>query len=187
MILKIVGFGHPALRKKNEEITADYPNLPQLVENMFETMYNANGVGLAGPQVAINYRIFVIDGEPMDDILEDGQSMEGFKKVFINAQKIEEEGKEWPFEEGCLSIPEVRENVSRPDRITLRYQDENLEEHEETFTGMQARIIQHEYDHIEGILFTDYLSGLRKKVLKGRLNKISKGDIKVTYPMKFKI
>ncbi len=186
MILKIVGFGHPALRKENKEITPDFPNLQELIDNMFETMYNANGVGLAGPQVDVNYRIFVIDGEPMEDILDNGENMEGFKKVFINAQMVDEKGKEWSFEEGCLSIPDVRENVSRNDTITLRYQDEKLEEHTESFSGMKARIIQHEYDHIEGVLFTDYLSGLRKKVLKGRLNKISKGDIKVSYPMKFK-
>jgi peptide deformylase len=187
MILKIVGFGHPALRKKNEEVTADFPDLKETIDNMFETMYNASGVGLAGPQVAINYRIFVVDGEPMQDVVEDDEDMTGFKKVFINAQILDETGEEWGFEEGCLSIPDIRENVDRHDTIKIHYQDENLEERTETFSGLKARIIQHEYDHIEGVLFTDYLSGLRKKVLKKRLNKISKGDIRVAYPMKFKI
>jgi peptide deformylase len=186
MILKIVGFGHPALRKKNQEIPANFPDLKELIDNMYETMYNASGVGLAGPQVDVNYRIFVIDGEPMQDMIDDGEDMQGFKRVFINAKMVDETGAEWPFEEGCLSIPDIRENISRKDTITLRYQDENLEEHTETFTGMKARIIQHEYDHIEGILFTDYLSGLRKKVLKKRLNKISTGEIRIGYPMKFK-
>lgn len=187
MILKIVGFGHPALRKENEEISADFSDLKVLIDNLYETMYNANGVGLAGPQVDVNYRIFVIDGEPMEDIVEDGEDMKGFKRVFINAQMLEEVGEEWEFEEGCLSIPDIRENVSRNDIITLRYQDENLEEHTETFSGLKARIIQHEYDHIEGVLFTDHLSGLRKKVLKKRLSKISKGEIRIGYPMKFKM
>lgn len=187
MILKIVGFGHPALRRENKEITADFPNLQELIDNMFETMYNASGVGLAGPQVDVNYRIFVVDGEPMADMEEGGEDMKGFKGVFINPQMLDETGEEWPFEEGCLSIPDIRENVSRNDTITLRYQDENLVEHTQTFSGLKARIIQHEYDHVEGILFTDHLSGLRKKVLKKRLNKISNGQIRIGYPMKFKV
>ncbi|MDB4285922.1 peptide deformylase [bacterium] len=186
MILKIVGFGHPSLRRKNKEITPDFPELDILIENMFETMYNASGVGLAAPQVDIGYRIFIVDGEPMGDLLEDGQSMEGFKKTFINPEKIEEIGKKWAFEEGCLSIPDLREDVRRPDTITLKYLDENLKEHTETFTGMKARIVQHEYDHLEGVLFTDLISGLRKQVVKKRLTKISKGDTNAAYPMKFK-
>ncbi|MFK7971943.1 MAG: peptide deformylase [Bacteroidia bacterium] len=187
MILKIVGFGHPALRAKNEEITPDFPNLQELVDNMFETMYGANGVGLAGPQVAVNYRIFVVDGEPMQDMEEEGgESMEGFKKVFINAKILKEEGDTWAFEEGCLSIPDVREDVARKGQITIRYMDEHFVEHEETYTGVKARIIQHEYDHIEGILFTDLISPLRRRMVKKRLNRISTGDIAAHYPMKFK-
>lgn len=187
MILKIVGFGHPALRAENKEITKDFPELQKLVDDMFETMYNAHGVGLAGPQVAVNYRIFVVDGEPMDDVAqEEGESLKGFKKVFINAQMVEETGTAWPFEEGCLSIPDIREEVARKDTIRLRYMDENLKEHEETFSGMKARIIQHEYDHIEGVLFTDLLSPLRRRMVKKRLNRIAAGDVDLRYPMKFK-
>ena len=186
MILKIVGYGHPALRNETAEIPADFPDLQVLIDNMFETMYNANGVGLAAPQVGLSHRMFVIDGEAMEDILESGESMVGFKKVFINAEKIEETGREWKFEEGCLSIPDIREEVQRPDTIRLRYEDENREVHEESFTGMKARIIQHEYDHIEGVLFTDYLSGMRKRMLKNKLKNISIGNISASYPMKFK-
>ena len=188
MVLKIVGFGHPALRKENKEITQDFPDLPALIDNMFETMYGANGVGLAGPQVAVNYRIFVVDGDPMDDIAkEEGESLAGFKKVFINAQILDETGDRWAFEEGCLSIPDIREDVSRNNTIRMRYLDENFQEHEETFSGLKARIIQHEYDHIEGVLFTDHLSPLRKRMIKKRLNRIAAGDIKTHYPMKFKL
>jgi peptide deformylase len=186
MILKIVGYGHPALRRENKEIDADFPNLQELIDNMYETMYNAHGVGLAGPQVNVPYRIFVVDGEAMQDIAEEGESMAGFKKVFINPQKVDELGTPWSFEEGCLSIPDIREEVKRPDTLTLRYQDADLKEHTETFTGLKARILQHEYDHLEGVLFTDYLSGMRKRLLKKRLGKISKGEITTNYPMKFK-
>ncbi|MCL4131930.1 UNVERIFIED_CONTAM: hypothetical protein GTU68_060328 [Idotea baltica] len=140
---------------------------------MFETMYNAQGVGLAAPQINMALRLFI--DEPM----------KGFKRIFINPRKIEEVGEEWVFEEGCLSIPDIRENVRRKSDITLRYLDENFEEKTEFFTGLQARIIQHEYDHIEGVLFTDYISQLRKQMVKGRLNRISKGKIDATYPMKF--
>lgn len=184
MILKIVGYGHPALRKENAMVPADHPELDVLIENMFETMYNAHGVGLAGPQVAVNYRIFVVDGTPMG---EDGEEdMTDFKKVFINAQMLTETGDTWPFEEGCLSIPDLREDVHRKDTITLRYEDAQRKVHEETFTGIKARIIQHEYDHIEGILFTDHISPLRRRMMKKKLNKIAAGDIPLAYPMKFK-
>jgi peptide deformylase len=187
MILKIVGFGHPALRKVNEDIPRDYPELEKLVGDMFETMYNAHGVGLAGPQVAINYRIFVVDGEPMDDVAqEEGESLIGFKRVFINPTILEEEGSPWGFEEGCLSIPDIREEVQRKETIRIRYYDINFQEHEETLSGLKARIVQHEYDHIEGVLFTDHLSPLRRRMIKKRLGRISSGEIDLRYPMRFK-
>ena len=188
MVLKIVGYGHPALRKHNEELPKDFPDLEELVENMFETMYNAHGVGLAGPQVAVNYRIFVVDGEPMQDIAEEeGESLMGFKRVFINPTILEEEGDEWAFEEGCLSIPDIREDVSRQDTIRIRYYDLNFQEQEETLSGLKARIVQHEYDHIEGVLFTDHLSPLRRRMIKKRLNRIASGDVDLRYPMRFKL
>lgn len=183
MILPIVGYGHPALREPTETIDADYPDLEQLIENMFETMYNAQGVGLAAPQVGLSIRLFVVDGSPMETDFE-GEDMSDFKLVVINPQKVEEAGKPWPFEEGCLSIPDIRETVKRPDTITLRYQDIAFNEITRTFTGMQARILQHEYDHLEGTLFTDYLSPLRRKVIRPRLGRISKGEISAPYPMK---
>lgn len=181
MILPIVGYGAPVLREKAKAITKDYPELQELIANMFETMYNAQGVGLAAPQINLPIRLFVVDGEPMDG----DEDMTGFKRVFINAEKVEEKGKSWGFEEGCLSIPDIRETVRRPDEITLRYFDENFEEQTETFSGLKARVVQHEYDHIEGVLFTDHLSNLRRSMLKQRLGKIQKGQIDVEYPMKF--
>lgn len=182
MLLPIVAFGHPVLKKKANEIESDYPNLDKLIENMFETMYNANGVGLAAPQINLPIRLFIVDGTPM--FAEEEPDTE-FKKVFINAEILEEEGEEWQFEEGCLSIPDIREMVSRQDTITIRYFDQDFKEHTEVFDGIRARIIQHEYDHIEGVLFTDYLSGFRKQLLKTRLGKISKGAINAGYPMRF--
>ncbi|MEZ4685854.1 MAG: peptide deformylase [Bacteroidia bacterium] len=188
MVLKIVGYGHPALRKHNEEVPRDYPGLEELIQNMFETMYNAHGVGLAGPQVAVNYRIFVVDGEPMEDVAqEEGESLKGFKRVFINPVILEEEGEEWAFEEGCLSIPDIREEVNRQGTIRIRYLDINFQEQEETLSGLKARIVQHEYDHIEGVLFTDHLSPLRRRMIKKRLNRIAAGDVDLRYPMKFKL
>ncbi|MEZ4826917.1 MAG: peptide deformylase [Bacteroidia bacterium] len=180
MILPIVGYGNQVLRTRAEEIGPDYPELAQLIENMFETMYNAQGVGLAAPQINLPIRLFVVDGSPMDE-----EDMKNFKKVFINAQKIEEKGTPWGFEEGCLSIPDIREVVRRRSDITLHYFDENFEEKTETFSGMKARVIQHEYDHIEGILFMDHISNLRRSIMKPRLQKILRGDIEVEYPMKF--
>lgn len=185
-IYPIVAFGHSALRKTTAEIKEGDPKTQEIVDRMFRTMYNASGVGLAAPQVGLSLRLFVVDGSPMDGTLEDDpQSMLDFKKVFINPQIIEEEGEEWAFEEGCLSIPDLREEVWRPEVVRIRYQDENFEQHEDTFTGLKARIIQHEYDHVEGVLFTDHLSPLKKKLIKSRLNKISKGKISPNYPMKF--
>ena len=189
MILPIIAYGDPVLRKKAREIPHDYPKLKELVKNMFETMYNASGVGLAGPQVGLALRIFVVDATPFAEDEEIGEAereqLKGFKKVFINATIEQEEGEEWPFNEGCLSIPEVREDVNRKPRITISYVDDDFKPYTETYEGLAARIIQHEYDHIEGILFTDKLSSLKKRLLKSRLEKISKGKIAVDYKMRF--
>ena len=189
MILPIVAYGDPVLRKKAKEIPSDYPKLKELVGNMFETMYNASGVGLAAPQVGLPLRIFVIDASPFADdeelSQEDQEQLEGFKKVFINAKIEEEEGKEWAFNEGCLSIPDIREDVNRKPQITITFQDEEFNSYSETYNGLAARIIQHEYDHIEGVLFTDKLSSLKKRLLKNRLEKISKGKVSVDYKMRF--
>ena len=182
MKLPIIAYGHPVLRKKADDITKGYPNLDELIANMFETMYNAQGVGLAAPQVGLSIRLFVIDASPFAD--EDSE-LENFKKVFINAHVIDEEGEKWDFNEGCLSIPDIREDVSRHQTLKLSYYDENWQHHEETFSGLAARVIQHEYDHIDGKLFTDKLSPLRKTMLKSRLDAISKGQINVAYKMKF--
>lgn len=189
MILPIVAYGDPVLRKLAKDIPADYPKLAELVENMFQTMYNASGVGLAGPQVGLPLRIFVIDARPFaedeDLTAEEQEQLKNFKKVFINAQIEEEQGEEWIFNEGCLSIPDVREDVSRKPQITISYVDADFKKHTETYDGLIARIIQHEYDHIEGILFTDKLSSLKKRLLKNRLLKIAKGKIRVEYKMRF--
>lgn len=183
MILPILSYGHQGLREETKEIGPDYPKLDELIENMFETMYNAQGVGLAAPQVNLPIRLFVVDGSPIEPV--EGEDMEQFKRVFINPRKIEETGTPWAFEEGCLSIPDIRENVTRPAHITLQYQDPQFDTHTETFTGMQARIVQHEYDHLDGKLFVDYLSGMRRRVLKTRLSKISQGKVDSPYPMKY--
>ncbi len=189
MILPITAYGDPVLRKKATNITKDYPKLDALLSNMWDTMYNASGVGLAAPQVGLPIRIFLVDTTPFskdEDLTAEEQSqLDGFKKVFINAEIIEESGEEWAFNEGCLSIPDIREDVQRKPKVTITYADENFKEHTETFDGLLARVIQHEYDHIEGILFTDKLSSLKKRLLKGRLEKISKGKINVEYKMKF--
>ena len=188
MILPIVAYGTPVLKKKGTDITPEYPAFDQLLENMWETMYAANGVGLAAPQVGIGIRLFIVDASPFadDDALteEEQQQLTGFKKVFINPQ-IEESGEEWAFNEGCLSIPDVREDVYRQEEIQIRYWDENFKEHQEVYTGLAARVIQHEYDHIEGVLFTDKLSPLKKRLIKGKLNNIAKGNIDVDYKMHF--
>ncbi len=189
MILPIVAYGDTVLRTKCKNIASGHPNIEGLIDNMWETMYNANGVGLAAPQVGEPIRLFLVDTSPFaedDDLpLEEQKVLEGFKRVFINAKMEEETGALWPFNEGCLSIPDVREDVSRKDTITLSYQDENFTQHTETFNGLLARVIQHEYDHIEGILFTDKLSSLKKRLLKNRLDKISKGKINIDYKMRF--
>ena len=188
MILPIVAYGTPVLKKKGKDITPEYPAFEQLLENMWETMYEANGVGLAAPQVGIAIRLFIVDASPFaddDELTEEEQKqLTGFKKVFINPQ-IEESGEEWAFNEGCLSIPDVREDVYRQEEIQLRYWDENFKEHTDQYTGLAARVIQHEYDHIEGVLFTDKLSPLKKRLIKGKLNNIAKGNIDVDYKMRF--
>jgi len=191
MVLPILAYGDPVLRKEAVSISADYPELEELIRNMWETMYGANGVGLAAPQVGRSIRLFMVDTQPFaedeDFTPEEREQLKGFKKVFINAEMVEETGEKWSFNEGCLSIPDIREDVSRNDTITLRYFDENFEEYTETFTGLLARVIQHEYDHIEGVLFTDHLSSLKRRLLKGRLTNISKGNIDVDYKMKFPV
>lgn len=188
MILPIVAYGTPVLKKKGSDISPDYPAFEQLLENMWETMYEANGVGLAAPQVGIAIRLFIVDAFPFaddDELTEDEQKqLTGFKKVFINPQ-IEESGEEWAFNEGCLSIPDIREDVYRQEEIQIRYWDENFKEHTEQYSGLAARVIQHEYDHIEGVLFTDKLSPLKKRLIKGKLNNIAKGNIDVDYKMRF--
>jgi len=182
MIIPIVAYGTKVLKQKAEDISSDYPNLEQLIEDMFETMYEASGVGLAAPQIGRSIRLFIVDGSPFAD--EDAD-MEGFRKVFINPQIVEESGEEWNFNEGCLSIPSIREDVSRLSKVRIRYQDQDFNNIEEEYDGTKARIIQHEYDHIEGVLFTDYLSTIKKRLLKRKLNDISKGNVKVDYRMKF--
>ncbi|MCT4623100.1 MAG: peptide deformylase [Schleiferiaceae bacterium] len=186
MILPIVAYGDPVLKKVGKDIDKDYPGLDTLIDNMFQTMYNAQGVGLAAPQIGKAIRLFIVDASPFaEDDDPETEGLKDFKKVFINPQIVEETGDEWAFEEGCLSIPDVREDVYRHPDVVLEYFDENWNKHKETFTGLAARVIQHEYDHIEGILFTDHLSGLRKRLLKGRLNSISKGKVSVGYRMRF--
>ncbi len=189
MILPIIAYGDPVLRKETEEITKDYPNLDAVLENMFETMYEARGIGLAAPQINLSLRLFIVDASPFgddEDLSEEEQKfVSTFKRVFMNARILEESGDEWAFNEGCLSIPDVREDVFRQPDIVMEYQDENFKKHQETFSGMVARIIQHEYDHIEGILFTDKLSPLKKRLIKGKLANISKGNVSIEYRMKF--
>tara|TARA_R110002111_G_scaffold143818_2_gene209988 strand:- start:20122 stop:20712 length:591 start_codon:yes stop_codon:yes gene_type:complete len=189
MILPIVAYGDAVLKKEAKEIDKDYPKLSELIDNMYETMYGAYGVGLAAPQIGLAIRLFLVDASPFaddEDLSEkEREQMKNFKKTFINAQILEEEGEEWAFNEGCLSIPDVREDVFRQPKIKIQYQDENFETHIEEYDGLIARVIQHEYDHIEGVLFTDKLSSFKKRLIKGRLTNISKGKIKIDYKMRF--
>ena len=189
MILPIVAYGDPVLRKVAVAIDATYPDLEKLIANMKETMYNASGVGLAAPQIGKAIRLFLIDASPFsedDDLSEEERTLlKSFNRVFINPKILEEEGEEWIFNEGCLSIPDVREDVSRQPKITIEYQDENFTVHKETLEGLAARVFQHEYDHIEGILFTDKLSTLKKRIIKKKLENISKGKISADYRMRF--
>lgn len=189
MIFPIVAYGDPVLRKKAQNIDQEHPNLEELINSMYETMYHAHGVGLAAPQIGLPIRLFVIDCAPFskdEDLSEEEQAyLETFKQTFINAKILEETGDEWAFNEGCLSIPDIREDVFRKEKVTLSYYDENFTQQTKTFEGLAARVIQHEYDHIEGILFTDKLSSLKKRLIKGKLSNISKGKIDIDYRMRF--
>ena len=189
MILPIVAYGAQVLKKKAKEVDLKDPTLPTFIENLWETMYAASGVGLAAPQVGVSLRIFVIDASPFseDDELsaEEQKVLADFKKIFINPTILSETGDTWPFNEGCLSIPNIREDVMRPDQLQIRYLDADFKEREETYSGLAARVIQHEYDHIEGVLFTDKLSALKKRLLKGKLSQIAKGKVDVDYVMRF--
>lgn len=182
MILPIVGYGHPVLKKKAEEISTDYPELTTLIDDMWQTMYNANGVGLAAPQIGKAIRLFVVDAEPF---AEEEEKLTGFKKVFINPVILEESGENWFFNEGCLSFPDLRTDVQRKSVIRIKYLDENFAQHEDTFDGIAARIIQHEYDHVEGIVFIDRISPLKRQLLRGKLVNIIKGMVSPGYKMKF--
>jgi peptide deformylase len=189
MILPIIAYGDPVLRKEGEDISTEYPNLKEVIANMYETMYEAYGVGLAAPQVGLSIRLFIVDTTPFaddEDLTDEEQApLKDFKRTFINAEILEETGDEWAFNEGCLSIPEVREDVFRKPKIKIQFQDEDFKTHVEEFEGLVARVIQHEYDHIEGVLFTDKLSTLKKRLIKSRLSNISKGNISVDYKMRF--
>jgi peptide deformylase len=189
MILPIVAYGDPVLKKKAKEIDKDYPKLTELIANMHETMYAAYGVGLAASQVGLAIRLFLVDTEPfsVDENFSETEKSElkEFKKIFINPLILEEDGDEWAFNEGCLSIPDVREDVYRQPKIKIQYQDENFNTQIEEYDGLIARVIQHEYDHIEGILFTDKLTSFKKRLLKGKLQNISKGKINIDYKMRF--
>lgn len=189
MILPIIGYGDPVLRKKGQDIPKDDPNVQKLVADMYETMYNAYGVGLAAPQVGQAVRLFIVDTAPFaeDDEYskEEQEKLKAFKKTFINPVIVSEEGEEWGFNEGCLSIPEVREDVYRKERITVEYYDEQFNKHTDVFDGLIARVIQHEYDHIEGILFTDRISSLKKRLIQKKLQNIMEGKTRPDYKMKF--
>lgn len=180
MILPIRAYGDPVLRKKCIDISPDYPGLEKLIEDMFDTMKAAKGVGLAAPQIGKDIRLFIIDSSHMYENPQDG-----IKEVFINAIILDEFDEPWPFEEGCLSIPGIREDVTRPESVTIRYMDADFKEHTRTFDDMTARVIQHEYDHIEGVLFVDKISAFKRQLLKSKLNGISKGNVDVDYKMRF--
>jgi peptide deformylase len=182
MVLPIVAYGDPILRKVGVEITKDYPGLDKLIEDMYETMEKAKGVGLAAPQINKSIRLFVVDSVRMYD---DEEKEQGINEVFINARILKELGEEWAYEEGCLSIPNIREDVMRKSTVRIQYYDRNFKFHEKEFDGLTARVIQHEYDHIEGKLFIDRIKPLKKTLLKGKLDKISKGNVSVDYKMKF--
>ena len=182
MILPIMAIGQPVLKRVASPIDADYEGLDDLIENMWETMYNAKGIGLAAPQIGRSIRLFIADTEQFEEL-----DVPGIKKVFINAEIISEEGEPWGYEEGCLSIPKINGEVIRPEYVTIRYMDEHFTEFTETFEDMNARVIQHEYDHIEGILFTELLKPLKKRLLSRKLDNIKKGKISPEYKMKFKL
>lgn len=185
MILPIVAYGDPVLKKKAVEIDEDYPGLEKLIADMFETMYNANGVGLAAPQIGKSIRLFVVDATPVGEGEDGDPGCVDFKRVFINPIILEEEGEEWPYEEGCLSIPNIREEVKRKSIVKIEYYDENWDLYEEELDGFAARVVQHEYDHIEGKLFIDKINPLKRTLLRGKLTDISKGHVDVNYKMRF--
>ncbi len=180
MIYSILAYGNPILKKQALEIDQDGIDVKELAENMFETMHTAQGVGLAAPQIGKSLRMFIADAAPLED-----EEIGDWKQVFVNPEILEEQGDDWAFEEGCLSIPTIREDVMRPEKLKIRYYDENWVEHTQEYDGMKARIIQHEYDHIDGILFTDHLTAFKKRLLKSKLTNISKGIVKVDYRMSF--
>ncbi|MBK8055584.1 MAG: peptide deformylase [Saprospiraceae bacterium] len=182
MILPVFAFGQPVLKKKAIDINSDFDELKQLIDNMWETMYTAHGVGIAAPQVGVSIRLFVID---TIQIMEEEKIAEGIKKVFINAKIIEETGEMWAYEEGCLSIPNIRGDVERQQKVRIQYLDENFEKHDEIYEGINARVIQHEYDHIEGILFVEKLKPLKKKLIQRKLNDIKAGKATADYKIKF--
>jgi peptide deformylase len=190
MILPIVAYGTPILRQDSKEIAPDYPDLAKLIEDMWETMYSSNGVGLAAPQVNRDIRLFIIDSRQVFENLEENEKDKypdgpGIKQVFINAHVVAVDGEEWSYNEGCLSIPKIREDIFRNEEVTLDFLDENFESHTVTYNGISARIILHEYDHIEGKLFIDYLKPLKRKLLKSKLDDITRGKISVDYKMSF--
>jgi len=182
MIFPIYLYGHPVLRKVAKDIDKDFENFETFMDDMWETMYKTDGVGLAAPQIGKSIRVFVIDADPLS---EDHPEAKGFKKAFINAEIVEESGEEWAFNEGCLSVPLIREDVKRKSKLEIHYYDENWDYHEDVFDGAIARVIQHEYDHLEGKIFTDKISPIRRRLIKGKLTAISKGKINVKY--KFRI
>ncbi len=188
LILPIVAYGHPVLKKKAKDIDLDKVELESLIENMFETMYEASGVGLAAPQIGKSIRLFIVDASPFaeDEGIEEEERLvlADFKRVFINPEIIKSSGDEWDFEEGCLSIPDIREKVWRESDVVIRYKDEHMQEKEEHLKGIAARVVQHEYDHINGVLFTDKLNPLRRRLLRGKLKDISQGKVNARYKMK---
>lgn len=192
MILPIVAYGHPVLRKVAEDITPDYPGLDKLIEDMWETMYGSNGVGLAAPQINRPIRLFLVDSSQIFANMDEKEKKEsnypdapGVKQVFINARIVEEAGEDWAYNEGCLSIPKIREDIHRAEEVTLEYLDENFQQHTKTFEGITGRVILHEYDHIDGKLFIDHISPLKRKLYKRKLDDITKGAIRVDYKMLF--
>lgn len=190
MILPIRAYGDPVLKKVAQDIKSGHPGLKELIADMYETMYAANGVGLAAPQVGLSIRLFVVDASPFSEdekgiLIPEQAHLKDFKRVFINPHVVDEEGEEWPFEEGCLSIPNIREEVIRHPRVVLQYMDEKFKEHEETYDGFAARVIQHETDHLDGRLFIDHLPPLRKRMLQGKLRDITLGKTDAKYKMRF--
>jgi len=183
MIMPIYIYGQPVLKRKADPITKDFEGLDELIADMWETMYEAQGVGLAAPQIGHSIRLFVVDTTVMED---DDKEFKGMKCVFINAEKIEEDGALWEYEEGCLSIPQIRADVERPERLRLQFLNENFESQDVVFTGVDARVIQHEYDHIEGILFTERIKPIKRRLIKRKLENLRKGIVEADYPVRIR-